>query len=208
MSGPETDTENPLPVEDDWFAAPEQEDRAPYEETPPADHWDEPEEPEPDEGRGPGDNRPLLIGLGVVAVIVLIIVGVLVARAVSGSDGDGTATTATTATTPATTPPATTQPPAATTTEPATPPAATPPPPASAALPADATLRPGDTGEEVTALQEALISLGYEVGEPDGDYGPATQQAVIAFQQASGLTADGVAGPETLAALAEALQRG
>ena len=67
------------------------------------------------------------------------------------------------------------------------------------------TLKPGDSGQEVTALQNALRTLGYLTGTADGVYGPATQAAVTAFQTASNLTTDGVLGPATLAALTSAL---
>jgi hypothetical protein len=63
------------------------------------------------------------------------------------------------------------------------------------------TLKPGDTGAQVKALQRALKALGYPVGKVDGDYGPATKTALAAFQHASGLTADGIFGPKTLDAL-------
>ncbi|MDE3026072.1 MAG: peptidoglycan-binding protein [Acidobacteriota bacterium] len=63
------------------------------------------------------------------------------------------------------------------------------------------TLKPGDSGAQVKALQRALKSLGYPVGAVDGQYGPATKTAVAAFQHASNLTADGVFGPNTLNAL-------
>lgn len=67
------------------------------------------------------------------------------------------------------------------------------------------TLKPGDTGAQVKQLQVALNSLGYSVGTPDGDYGPATQSAVEQFQAANNLATDGVVGPETLAKLQQAL---
>lgn len=68
------------------------------------------------------------------------------------------------------------------------------------ALPAT-TLKPGDTGAQVRALQRALKALGYPVGTIDAQYGPTTKTAVAAFQHAEGLTADGVFGPKTLNAL-------
>ena len=68
-----------------------------------------------------------------------------------------------------------------------------------------ATLKPGDTGDQVTLLQKALAALGYSPGTPDGNYGAGTKQALSAFQTARGLTADGVLGPATLAALTSAL---
>jgi peptidoglycan hydrolase-like protein with peptidoglycan-binding domain len=67
------------------------------------------------------------------------------------------------------------------------------------------TLKPGDSGTQVTLLQQALAALGYSPGTADGSYGAGTKQAVSAFQQAQGLAADGVVGPRTLAALQQAL---
>lgn len=62
-------------------------------------------------------------------------------------------------------------------------------------------MRRGSSGPAVLALQERLRELGYGLIRPDGDYGPATQQAVWAFQKAAGLRPDGVVGPKTQAAL-------
>jgi hypothetical protein len=67
-------------------------------------------------------------------------------------------------------------------------------------------LKPGDRGAAVAALQRALARLGYAAGAVDGQYGPATTQAVSSFQRAHGLTADGVLGPKSLAALTRALE--
>lgn len=62
-------------------------------------------------------------------------------------------------------------------------------------------LRRGSKSEAVRNLQENLAALGYNVGIPDGDFGPKTEEAVRSFQRAQGLTADGIAGPVTLHAL-------
>ena len=56
-------------------------------------------------------------------------------------------------------------------------------------------VRRGSNGPAVRKVQGIL---GLAV---DGAFGPATQQAVILFQQAAGLEADGVVGPRTWAAL-------
>ncbi len=48
--------------------------------------------------------------------------------------------------------------------------------------------------------QEHLATAGYTI-PIDGDYGPTTQSAVESFQSAKGLTADGIVGPATWAAL-------
>ncbi|MCC8169953.1 MAG: spore cortex-lytic enzyme [Oscillospiraceae bacterium] len=57
----------------------------------------------------------------------------------------------------------------------------------------------GSRGQEVTNIQTRLKSWGYYSGSVDGIYGSQTASAVKSFQQKNGLTADGVAGPATLA---------
>ena len=56
-------------------------------------------------------------------------------------------------------------------------------------------------GDDVKAVQNKLNSLGYNCGTADGYYGNATRTAVISFQSAKGLTADGEVGPATWNAL-------
>lgn len=58
-------------------------------------------------------------------------------------------------------------------------------------------LKEGSSGEAVRALQLKLKALGFFDGTGTGTYGPVTRAAVIAFQRAHGLSADGVAGPVT-----------
>lgn len=60
----------------------------------------------------------------------------------------------------------------------------------------------GDTGETVIRLQAALRSAGYLV-LVDGAFGRVTELALRKYQSDRGLTADGVAGPETFQALAQ-----
>ncbi|MGN7387702.1 peptidoglycan DD-metalloendopeptidase family protein [Sporosarcina sp. SAFN-015] len=57
----------------------------------------------------------------------------------------------------------------------------------------------------VKALQALLVAAGYAV-KVDGIAGPATAEAIKAFQRAVGLAVDGVAGAKTLAALKRAKQ--
>ncbi|MDP9053091.1 MAG: peptidoglycan-binding protein [Acidobacteriota bacterium] len=63
------------------------------------------------------------------------------------------------------------------------------------------TMLPGNSGDDVKALQQALTLKGVYKGAVDGSFGPATQTAVKAFQITAGLSADGVAGLDTLRAL-------
>jgi peptidoglycan hydrolase-like protein with peptidoglycan-binding domain len=65
--------------------------------------------------------------------------------------------------------------------------------------------RGGGPADWVTFLQQALTAAGFNPGAADGDFGPATQQAVEAFQTAAGLGADGIVGDATWLALAQAL---
>ena len=69
-------------------------------------------------------------------------------------------------------------------------------------------LKRGCSGSDVKALQETLISLGYDCGKwgADGDFGSATRAAVIAFQQDRKLAADGIVGDLTKAALLASTQ--
>ncbi len=60
-------------------------------------------------------------------------------------------------------------------------------------------LRIGSTGSEVTTLQEDLQRLRYFNGRVTGYFGEETRQAVIRFQQANGILADGIVGARTLA---------
>ncbi len=64
-----------------------------------------------------------------------------------------------------------------------------------------ATSRPGDSGQDVVALQQALTLKGFYKGEIDGDYGDKTKEAVIKFQKSKSLSRDGIAGAVTIKAL-------
>jgi peptidoglycan hydrolase-like protein with peptidoglycan-binding domain len=55
----------------------------------------------------------------------------------------------------------------------------------------------GDRGEAVRLLQEQLIKAGYLQGEPNGYFGPYTQEAVRRFQSDNYLKPSGIAGPTT-----------
>lgn len=78
--------------------------------------------------------------------------------------------------------------------------------------PKPATLRRGDKGPEVAQLQEVLIRLGHlsqrARGSAIGMFGPATEKAIKSFQASAGVVVDGVAGPQTRAALEAAQKKG
>lgn len=72
-------------------------------------------------------------------------------------------------------------------------------------------LRLDSRGEPVRSLQQTLNQLGYRDDrgrslEPDGMFGPRTDQAVRAFQRANGLEVDGIVGRDTRGTL-ERLQQ-
>lgn len=68
----------------------------------------------------------------------------------------------------------------------------------STTLNTNQTLKPGESGDQVKAMQARLKELGYYSNTLDGQYGYGTRQAVIAFQRNNGLTQDGIAGEATL----------
>jgi N-acetylmuramoyl-L-alanine amidase len=57
-------------------------------------------------------------------------------------------------------------------------------------------------GDDVAELQRRLNALGFDAGREDGILGPETEDALREFQRNAGTTADGVCGPESLAAIA------
>ena len=70
------------------------------------------------------------------------------------------------------------------------------------------TLKRGDKGAQVKALQAILVGYGGEpaqliknAGGVDGDFGPGTEKAVLAYKQAKGLTGGSDVGPTTWAHL-------
>ncbi len=88
----------------------------------------------------------------------------------------------------------TTAPPETTTTTTTTAPA---PPPMTAA----ADLAQGAKGDDVLAVQQRLVELGFDPGRVDGSFGLATRYAVEGFQKFQGLEPSGVVNAEVLAAL-------
>jgi hypothetical protein len=181
----------PESPQDDWFSEPDVRASPGRPRLPVDDDWLD--------GEGGGrraasqfDLRALLDRRVLVSVAVGSVFLLAVLAALGAFSGGGHPATVGTTTTSPSQPAATTS-----TTTPVRPKL---PPPA-------APLKPGDTGAQVKVLQRALASLGFLAGVADGQYGPATKRAVLAFQKAHGLTGDGIFGPKTLQALTVALSQ-
>lgn len=56
-------------------------------------------------------------------------------------------------------------------------------------------------GDDVAALQQRLIEMGFDCGRADGVFGPRTENALREFQRNVGLPPDGTCGPATFRAL-------
>jgi hypothetical protein len=181
------------PEADDWFDEPDLEERrpdlAPDDTVARADDWLD------DEADG-SQLRPSWthsINRRIVTVVVSLIALLIAGLAAAGVFSSGGSTLPLGTTLPTVTTQATTGATTAT----------------HAPLPAPSTtLKPGDTGTQVTVLQRALASLGFSAGKADGVYGSATTSALKQFQRSAGLTADGILGPATLRALVTALHGG
>ena len=177
------------PNQDDWFAPPADSPARGSVTHGAVDDWLDGEVPGRGNlraGRRELGRRGVALAAGAAAGVLVLVVGLAVGGVFSNGGKHG-ATTAPTTSAPTTSPTLSTQ-------------------PTPAAVPAPATaLKPGDQGAQVKLLQRALAKLGYPAGAVDGDYGTATQNALKRFQRASALTADGVLGPKTLAALKQAL---
>ena len=131
--------------------------------------------------------------LGLVAFAVIVVIAFFGADVFSSNKGSKL---------PPLTPTATTQP---TTTMPST---ITAPPSTTVPTLTSGLLKQGTSGADVKALQHALAAAGHSPDTIDGDFGPKTEQALIAFQQAAGIPADGVYGPQTKAVLEKKLNAG
>jgi len=59
-------------------------------------------------------------------------------------------------------------------------------------------LDPGDGGPRVTKLQEELAERGFYKGTPDGQFGPKTEAAVVAYKKAKGYGEGPKAGKRVL----------
>ncbi|MGX1837558.1 peptidoglycan-binding domain-containing protein [Streptomyces diastaticus] len=79
--------------------------------------------------------------------------------------------------------------------------------PWASAAPAWPTLSQGTTGADVTTAQYLLRDKGYDVSV-DGDFGPATRNTVLAFQESKEYGADGVVGNETWPGLIVTVREG
>ena len=60
-------------------------------------------------------------------------------------------------------------------------------------------IRENSSGATVSKVQTELKALGYYYGQVTGNAGPKTVAAIKSFQGKNGLTADGIAGPQTIA---------
>jgi len=221
-SGREVGSERPDDPRDDWLGDVSDDDwsAGPTETVPP------PRPSVTEEGlagepvsrrpaRTSGADRSAVARRRIVAGVLLVglvgVAGVVAAVLLRGDDSP---------TTPVTQPvaaPTTTQTTPSTSTEPTTPTTSTPTTTQPETGPATGFTLPEGTKLQrdaesdpalVRQLQQALTAAGYEPGPADGTYGEQTEAAVVAFQQANGLSVDGRVGPETAAALNSALATG
>ena len=153
--------------------------------------------------------RRRILALATVALVVVTAIAVAIATSGGGSSKGSPAAAGSTplqASTPPTTQPGTTT--ASATGQPTTPAQTQSTAPSTSlkvALPAAGKLASGDTGPSVLSLQRVLAALKLKIGTPDGNFGPRTQAAVIAFQTAHALNPDGIVGAATAKKLSDAL---
>ena len=78
-----------------------------------------------------------------------------------------------------------------------------------ASTPSWPNLAKGNTGTNVKALQCLLNYRNNNTAlAVDGSFGPAVYNAVVAFQKSKGITANGIAGKDTLSRLVAVVQKG
>jgi hypothetical protein len=155
--------------------------------------------------------RRLVAGLVLAAVLALaVVIPVLALR--GGDQATVTPLPEPTSTTPAPTETSPSEAPSTTPTPTTQPPTTTPATGDAPAfvLPEGVKLQREGEGDPalIRELQQALVSAGFDPGPADGTFGRRTEAAVVAFQQANGLSVDGRVGPETAEALNRALASG
>ncbi|RBM12710.1 peptidoglycan-binding protein [Streptomyces sp. PT12] len=77
----------------------------------------------------------------------------------------------------------------------------------ASAAPAWPVIGNGSTGDNVTTAQYLLRDHGYDISV-DSDFGPATENTVVAFQRSRGFAADGVIGAQTWPGLIVTVREG
>ena len=209
--------------DDDWDEGVTRAAGDPERTGPAEDAWPEHPEDRPrragaadpaDARRATTERRRYTAGLVLLVVIGLAVgIPVLLLRGGGGTEAvEPTTSTPTDSlpSTPTTTTPAADSPDATTTDDPSnTPPSTSDGTASPLTLPEGTKLRRGEGDPDLVAqLQRALTAAGYDPGSDDGNYGRRTEAAVVAFQQANDLSADGVVGPATAAALKSALAAG
>ncbi len=157
------------------------------------------------------ERRRLIAGLVLVVVLGLaVVIPVLLLR--GGGQAPVAAGPAPTTTTPAPGETSRSTVPTGPSTSPSTTPPSTTPSTAGAsifALPEGTKLQRGEGDPAlIEELQQILSRAGYDPGPADGTFGRRTEAAVVAFQQANGLSVDGRVGPETASALTSVLAGG
>ena len=133
-------------------------------------------------------------------LIVLVLIALTVAACGGGDGGNGEGTTGIFDTGVFATTEAEVTPPLTETT-------ATPEPPLQITVPKGQPIGPQSPAEKVAEIQRALIALGFKIGKPDGIYGEKTRKAVVKFQKAHKLDADGLVGTKTAKALNKELAK-
>ena len=137
-------------------------------------------------------------------VVAVVAMALAVTTMLTGSSTAGADTPpAPVVTAPSTTSPTTTVAPSTTVAPPTSTTTTAPPATSTTAVPRQP--EPETAGDaDVAALQRRLADLGYDPGPADGVFGARTASAVMAFQKVEGLDRTGEAGPDVVAALADA----
>lgn len=133
------------------------------------------------------------------SIVVLLIAAGILAAAACGGGGDEAGTTEAFETSIIDTGAVEPSPPPAEPTEAA--------PPFQITVPKAAPIGPQSPSEKIAEVQQALILLDFKIGKADGIWGEKTRKAVVKFQKAHKLDADGLVGAKTAKAMNRELRK-